>query len=127
MHVEIRIISNDQHQPLGKLADAEVHFIGGDLGGLKLASFAVWECRDRPGRDVTSPGGHSIKHDDNQNLALLRGIGDSHAGNHIREPVLRAYHQQTLKRDLGDSARTRQETFIDVRKPRLEVARPIDV
>ena len=51
----VRILPNERNVPPGKLADAEVHFTGGELDGLKLIGFAVWQRRlpapkGRPGR-----------------------------------------------------------------------------
>ena len=56
MNIEVKILRNDQGKPAGKLADAEIHFIGGELAGLKLVGFAIWERRDGNGRRVTFPG-----------------------------------------------------------------------
>ena len=55
--VSVRIIvPNEQGNPPGKLADAEVIFEAdaGPLSGMKLLGFAVWERRDG-GRNVTFP------------------------------------------------------------------------
>jgi hypothetical protein len=41
----VKISPNDQGNPPGKLADAELHFLGGPLEGLKLIGFAIWERR----------------------------------------------------------------------------------
>jgi len=41
--------------PPGKLADAELHFIDGELDGLKLIGFAIWERRGGNGHNVTFP------------------------------------------------------------------------
>ncbi|MEZ5319711.1 MAG: hypothetical protein R2752_20085 [Vicinamibacterales bacterium] len=53
--ITVRILPNNSSTPPGKLADAEVHFAGGELDGLKLIGFAVWLRRDGNGRNVTSP------------------------------------------------------------------------
>ena len=53
--VHITIIANDRGNPPGKLADAELHFSDGPLGGLKLIGFAIWERRGAGGRNVTFP------------------------------------------------------------------------
>jgi hypothetical protein len=50
----IKFTPNDKGNPPGKLADAELHFSGGPLDGLKLVGFAVWE-RKTGGRNVTFP------------------------------------------------------------------------
>ena len=50
----IKFFPNDKGNPPGKLAEAELHFSGGPLDGLKLVGFAVWE-RKSGGRNVTVP------------------------------------------------------------------------
>lgn len=94
MNVEIKIRRNERPTPIGKLADAELHFVGGDLAGLKLVGFAVWERRDGAGRNVTFPARPFIVHGDRRNFALLRAIDDPNAQNHVRDLVLRAYDAQ---------------------------------
>jgi hypothetical protein len=47
----VKIISNTSGSPLGKLANAELHFTSGPLAGLKLIGFNVWERRGG-GRNV---------------------------------------------------------------------------
>jgi len=37
----IRFIANDKGNPVGKLADAELHFDDGPFAGLKLIGFSV--------------------------------------------------------------------------------------
>ena len=94
MNIEVKILRTEQRKPAGKLADAEIHFIGGELAGLKLVGFAVWERREGPGRNVTFPARQFIVHGDRRNFALLRAIDDPQAQNHVRELVLRAYDAQ---------------------------------
>jgi prophage regulatory protein len=55
MNIEIKILRNEQSKPAGKLADAEVHFLEGELAGLKLIGFGVWARRDGRGQNVTFP------------------------------------------------------------------------
>ena len=43
------VAANEQASPAGKLADAELHFVEGPLGGLKLIGFSVWERRSHRG------------------------------------------------------------------------------
>ena len=50
----VKIMPNDKGTPSGKLADAEVHFTDGELQGLRLLGFAVWERRTGVGRDRKS-------------------------------------------------------------------------
>ena len=37
----VKIVRNDKGNPPGKLADAELHFNGGELDGLKLIGFGA--------------------------------------------------------------------------------------
>ena len=95
MNIEVKILRNDRPMPAGKLADAEIHFIDGELAGLKLVGFSVWERRDGKGLSVTFPARQFFFHGDKRNFALLRGITNQNAQNRARELVLRAYEQQT--------------------------------
>ena len=45
MGTTVKILPNDQGAPRGKLADAELHFSGGELDGLRLIGFSIWERR----------------------------------------------------------------------------------
>ena len=47
----VKIVPNEKGNPPGKLGDAELHFTGGPLEGLKLIGFAVWERRTGSGRN----------------------------------------------------------------------------
>jgi len=82
---------NEKGQPNGKLADAEVHFTDGALGGLRLLGFAVWERRNGPGRNVTFPARTYSVNGERRSFSLLRPIGDTNAQNAIRDLVLQAY------------------------------------
>jgi hypothetical protein len=94
MNIEVRILRNDRSTPAGKLADAEIHFIDGELAGLKLVGFSIWERRDGNGLSVTFPARQFFFHGDKRNFALLRAIGNPNAQNRARDLVLRAYEQQ---------------------------------
>jgi hypothetical protein len=94
MSIEVKILRNDRPTPVGKLADAEIHFLDGDLAGLKLVGFAIWERRAGSDPNVTFPAKPFIVHGDKRNFALLRHIDDPSAQNHVRELVLRAYAAQ---------------------------------
>jgi hypothetical protein len=87
----VKIIQNDKDNPPGKLADAELHFIGGVLDGLKLISFAIWERRSAAGRNVTFPARQYSVNGDRRSYALLRPITDAAAQERIRDLVLEAY------------------------------------
>src|SRR5258708_5899419 len=41
--VIVRIFLSNNSQPTANLADAELHFVGGSLAGLKLLGFAIWD------------------------------------------------------------------------------------
>jgi hypothetical protein len=91
MNIEVKILRNDRPTPVGKLADAEIHFIGGELAGLKLIGFGVWTRRDGNGRSVTFPARQFVVHGDKRNFALLHAIDDPNAQNRVRQLVLQAY------------------------------------
>jgi len=75
----------------------EIHFIAGELTGLKLVGFTIWERRDGNGRRVTFPGRPLIVHGDKRNFELLRAIGSPTVLDRVRELVLSAYEQQSAE------------------------------
>ena len=88
----IKIMPNDKGTPSGKLADAEVHFTDGEMQGLRLLGFAVWERRSGVGRNVTFPARTYSVNGERRSFSLLRPInGDHNAQNAIRDLVLQAY------------------------------------
>jgi hypothetical protein len=87
----IKIIPNDTSVPVGKLADAELHFSDGPLRGLKLIGFAIWERKSGAGRNVTMPARQYSVNGERRSFALLRPFVDASAGNGIRDLVLAAY------------------------------------
>ena len=87
----VRITPNDRGNPAGKLADAELHFTEGELEGLKLIGFSIWEKRGGNGRNVTFPARSYAVNGERRSFALLRPIGDATAQDRIRELVLQAY------------------------------------
>jgi hypothetical protein len=91
MHTFIRIISADEQSPTGKLADAELHFTGDDLDGLKLIGFAVWAGKGATGPHVTFPARTYIINGERRTYALLRPFENVGAQDRLRELVLRAY------------------------------------
>lgn len=94
MTTTVKILRTDRTTPSGKLADAELHFIGGELDGLKLIGFAVWERRDGNGVNVTFPSRPFIVHGERRNFALLRAVDDPSAQNRIRQMVLEAFEAE---------------------------------
>lgn len=81
----IKIVPNDKGNPPGRLAEAELHFQDGDLAGLKLIGFAIWERRAGTGRNVTFPARQYSINGERRSFALLRPIVDTTAQNTIRE------------------------------------------
>lgn len=98
----VRILPNDRNTPPGKLADAEVHFAGGELDGLKLIGFAVWQRRDGNGRNVTFPARQFTVHGERRSFALLRPVVDPNAQGRIRDAVLRAYDE--MEQQVGEAS-----------------------
>ena len=87
----VKIQANDKGNPVGKLAEAELHFTAGPLEGLKLIGFAIWERRGGSGRNVTFPARQYAVNGERRSFALLRPIVDTAAQERIREFVLEAY------------------------------------
>lgn len=91
--MSVKIIPNEQANPPGKLADAEVIFEAeaGPLSGLRLIGFAVWERRDG-GRNVTLPARQYSVNGERRSFALLRPAnGEASAQDAIRQCILDAY------------------------------------
>ena len=91
MSLVVKITPNEKGNPPGKLADAELHFTDGELEGLKLIGFSVWERRGGTGRNVTFPARQYAVNGERRSFALLRPIVDTTAQNRVRELVLEAY------------------------------------
>ena len=91
MSLTVKITPNDKGNPPGKLADAELHFTEGELDGLKLIGFSIWERRGGNGRNVTFPARQYAVNGERRSFALLRPITDTSAQNRVRELVLEAY------------------------------------
>ena len=89
----IKIVPNDKGGPSGKLADAELYFTGGDLDGLRLLGFAVWERRGGTGRNVTFPARSYSVNGEKRSFALLRPAGETKSQDRLRDLVLHAYSE----------------------------------
>ena len=88
----VKITPNDKGNPVGKLADAELHFGSqSPLAGLKLIGFSIWERRGGYGRNVTFPARSYVVNGDRRAFALLRPIVDTTAQEAVRERILEAY------------------------------------
>ena len=97
MSVTVKIAVNDRGTPPSKLADAELHFAGGDLDGLKLIGFAIWKRRG--GLAVSFPGRPYRVGDERRSFALLRPTAGANAPERIRDLVLDAYDRYTRDAD----------------------------
>jgi len=93
----VKFVPNDKGNPPGKLADAELHFSGGPLDGLKLVGFAVWERRTG-GRNVTFPARQYSVNGERRSFALLRPLADATSQDRLRDLILEAYteHEAAL-------------------------------
>lgn len=92
----IKILPNDSGNPPGKLAEAELHFSGDELDGLKLIGFAIWERRGGNGRNVTFPARQYSVNGERRSFALLRPVVDATGQERVRDLILQAYadHEQ---------------------------------
>jgi hypothetical protein len=89
----IKITPNDKSSANGKLADAELHFDAGELAGLKLVGFAVWERRTGTGRNVTFPSRAYSVNGERRTFALLRPVTDAKSQEPVRDAILHAYSE----------------------------------
>ena len=87
----IKIVRNENGNPPGKLADAELHFSEGPLDGLKLIGFGIWESRNGGRRNVTLPARQYSVNGERRSFALLRPVVDIEAQDRLRELILDAY------------------------------------
>jgi len=92
----VKFIPNDKGTPPGKLADAELHFAGGPLDGLRLVGFSVWE-RKTGGRNVTFPARQYSLNGERRSWAILRPIVDTEAQTPLRELILEAYKEHEMQ------------------------------
>lgn len=88
----VRFFPNDKGSPTGKLADAELHFSGGSLDGLRLMGFAVWE-RKNGGLNVTFPSRQYSVNGERRSFSLLRPIADPTTLDRLRELIISAYRE----------------------------------
>jgi hypothetical protein len=92
----VKFVPNDKGTPAGKLADAELHFSGGPLDGLRLVGFGVWE-RKTGGRNVTFPARQYSMNGERRSYALLRPITDTDAQTPLRDLILEAYKEHEMQ------------------------------
>ncbi len=87
----VKIMPNAKGSPTGKLADAEVHFTDGEMEGMRLLGFAVWERRSGTGRNVTYPARTYSVNGERRSFSLLRPVNDGQVPTRVRDLVLQAY------------------------------------
>lgn len=92
----VKFIPNDKGTPPGKLADAELHFAGGPLDGLRLVGFSIWE-RKQGGRNVTFPARQYSMNGERRSYALLRPIVDTASQTALRDVILEAYKEHEME------------------------------
>ena len=92
----VKFVPNDKGNPPGKLADAELHFAGGPLDGLKLVGFGVWE-RKQGGRNVTFPARQYSVNGERRSYSLLRPIADTASQDTLRDLILEAYKEYEME------------------------------
>jgi len=88
----VKFLPNDKGNPPGKLADAELHFSGGPLDGLKLIGFAIWE-RKAGNRNVTFPARQYTVNGERRSFALLRPTMDASGQDKLRDVILEAFKE----------------------------------
>lgn len=96
MTTTIQIIEETRQAALGKVAEAEMHFTGGILDGLKFIGFAVWTRRTGAGLNVTFPARQYQVNGERRSFALLRprAIDTGHnPQDHIRDLIIDAYQR----------------------------------
>ena len=88
----IKISPVDKHSPVGKIAEAEIHFTAGSLKGCKLIGFSIWDA-SRPGnpRVVTMPARQFSVNGERRSFALLRPLESVAALDQVRDLILAAY------------------------------------
>ena len=101
----IRIIPAEKmsDKALGKVAEAEIHFAGGILDGLKLIGFAVWTRRSNSGHNVTFPARQYSVNGERRSFALLRpSVFDTRHNpqDRIRDLVVDAYQRTEQRPDV---------------------------
>jgi hypothetical protein len=92
--ITIQILKTNGHSAPGKLADAEIHFTGGELDGLKLVGFAVWQRRDGSGQNVSFPSRQFTVQGERRSFSLLRWIAKRKAQERLESLVIQAYEDR---------------------------------
>lgn len=88
--IRTHILNTIGRVALGKSADAETHFAGGEPDGLQYVVFAVWRGREGQGEDVI-PSRPSVVHGELRSFSLLRWVAKREAQERLQAAVLEAY------------------------------------
>ena len=104
MTITVNIVRNEKNRPQDKLADAELQFIGGELDGLKLLGFGIWQQRHGSGCNVTFPARPFMVNGERRNFALVRAVDDRSAEDRLRQLVLEAYLSESGQSENGTQA-----------------------
>ncbi len=94
MIATVKILMNTEPNRRNKLADAELHFNGGELDGLKLIGFAVWKRTNGEGVSITVPARQFTVHGERRDFMLIRPIDDPEAVQRMRRAILVAYEAE---------------------------------
>ena len=94
MTATVKILMNTEPNRRNKLADAELHFNGGELDGLKLIGFAVWKRTNGDGVSITVPARQFTVHGERRDFMLIRPIDDPQAVQRMRRAILDAYEAE---------------------------------
>ncbi len=89
--MQVRIVVNEPNSSPGKLADAELHFNEGELAGMRLIGFGIWQRQSGGDRNVTFPARQYSVNGERRSFALLRPIVDPYAQDRIKDAILQAY------------------------------------
>jgi hypothetical protein len=92
--ITIKILETNRHSAPGKLADAEIHFTGGELDGLKLVGFAIWQQRTGRGQNVSFPSRQFTAQGERRSFSLLRWIAKRNAQERLESLVIQAYEDR---------------------------------
>lgn len=111
----VKILPNDKGTPSGKLADAEVHFTEGEMQGLRLLGFAVWERRTGVGRNVTFPSRTYVVSGERRSFSLLRPVSEQSQQDRVRDLVLQAYSEYEALAAVAEATAT--DRWVDGKTP----------
>jgi hypothetical protein len=89
----IQIVATECRLTSRKLADAEIHFHGGELDGTTLPGFAVWVNATGAGERVTFSSRMFSTRGQQRSFSMLRWIAKREANERMADAVWRAYRR----------------------------------